>query len=93
MQMTTRTETPDPISIRETPESISIEIIKPFRQLLGSSEDRTDLLRHFLQLYLDVLIAAGDPDARTIDDLAEHSKASWWEKNGDSFLRDVNRDA
>ncbi len=93
MQATTQPQTPDPISIRETPESISIEITKPLRQLLGSSEALTDLLRHFLRLYLGERIAASDPDARAIDEVAEHSKASWWEKNGDDFLRDVNRDA
>ena len=92
MQLTTQTPTPDPISISETPESISIEIAKPIRQLLGSSEALTDLLRRFLQLYLDERIAASDPDVRAMDDLAESSKASWWAKHGDDFLRDVDRE-
>ncbi len=92
MQATTQNLTPDPISIRETPESISIEIAKPFRDLVGSSEALTALLRQFLRLYLEERITASDPDMRAVDDLAESSKASWWERNGDDFLRNVDRE-
>ena len=89
MQTTTQPPTPDPISISETPESILIEIAKPIRQLFGTSEALTDL-RRFLQLYLEERIAADDPDIRAMDDLSESSKASWWAKHGDDFLRDVD---